>query len=398
MKVTHTAADGWLSNNFVHWHPCTAAKYGCEAMVDYEYHTDGNNDGKCDVCGRGGVTFPVYDESRILGASVSVGTDLGIVFYATLAESVWDHGLTVTVDHDGEQITETVDGYYSFEYHVYVYEFTGIAPQAIGDVISAQLLDGDEVLDTLTGYSVAQNLANLLSRTPGDLGQTQAQNEAMRQLIADLVAYSTAAQTYAGYRTDAPVSGAESFTGLTPREFVAPTAQRTVTRSQDATEPYFRSVSLYMGDSLSLYVRFNTASGIQNDRLLSASVGEQFVDEFLMGTDADVISEYFEYGDLLPYVETDVPEWTPCTDYVLRLGYVDITRPEDEYTVAFYKYISLDDLCNGKEEPTPVATLTYSLGAYVNAMQNRDDADMAALARAVWNYAVSASGYAAACQ
>ena len=45
----HTYADGWTSDETGHWHAATCAHTGEKS--GFAAHTDGNDDGKCDVCG-----------------------------------------------------------------------------------------------------------------------------------------------------------------------------------------------------------------------------------------------------------------------------------------------------------------------------------------------------------
>ena len=46
---THTWAAEWTSDKDGHWHECTGE--GCDEVKDKAAHSDGNSDGKCDVCG-----------------------------------------------------------------------------------------------------------------------------------------------------------------------------------------------------------------------------------------------------------------------------------------------------------------------------------------------------------
>ena len=46
---THTWAAEWTSDKAGHWHECTGEN--CDETNGYAAHSDGNSDGKCDVCG-----------------------------------------------------------------------------------------------------------------------------------------------------------------------------------------------------------------------------------------------------------------------------------------------------------------------------------------------------------
>ena len=46
---THTWAAEWMSDKDGHWHECTGEN--CDETNGYAAHSDGNSDGKCDVCG-----------------------------------------------------------------------------------------------------------------------------------------------------------------------------------------------------------------------------------------------------------------------------------------------------------------------------------------------------------
>ncbi len=61
---THTWAAEWTSDKDGHWHECTDST--CDETNGYAAHSDGNSDGKCDVCGYTMTTEPDPDDPIVV--------------------------------------------------------------------------------------------------------------------------------------------------------------------------------------------------------------------------------------------------------------------------------------------------------------------------------------------
>ena len=131
-------------------------------------------------------------EMRIYSASLILNGKIDIAFTAQLPAGYTDPRMVV----NGTEITEysTAQGYYVFVY-------SGVNPQCIGDTFTATLYatnDGTEESVSVQNYSVRQYCVNKLA--DGTIS-----NE-LRTLLSDLLAYGEAAQIYTNYKTNALVT------------------------------------------------------------------------------------------------------------------------------------------------------------------------------------------------
>ena len=135
-------------------------------------------DGKC-ACGM--KQFDFY------GQQLNIGGDLSMKYYVTaLSDGVSTETLTMEFLFLGKK-TE-VSGVYDSETRMYVFTLDGINPQCMGDAINATLLLNGEAKASKNGYTVEQNLLNLLAEYPND--------EALKTLVNDILAYGEAASEY----------------------------------------------------------------------------------------------------------------------------------------------------------------------------------------------------------
>lgn len=286
-------------------------------------------------------------ETKITAAEVALGTSITVHYYATLNE-----------DHAGAQMRFTVDGVKTLVDGVksgkeYVYSYTGIAPQGLGENIKAELIVDGEVVATKDEYSVLQNCKNLLAKTAAELGISDEKYAAMKTLIADLLEYGAAAQLYVNHKTDALVNegneGATAFVALGDEWSKMPT------ETTDATVDLI-SAGLHFNNTNKLYFRFEAAD-ITEDNFKVTVDGN----EYTLGD--------FELTD---------------NGYILRTEDIAATELDHLFTIELIK--------NGKT----VQTLEYGVFAYVYNMQNNTSEAMATLAKTLYNYGVSADAYALA--
>ena len=159
----------------------------------------------------GSYTVVPEDAKITVGKRLSIGNDLTITYLVSLTDCTnpWvkfqfynddiKGYTTVEVKNYG---TDTVTGPDGKPMDVFTFDFTGINPQRMTDTLKATVYakdaNGNVVEYQVDDYSVAQYCSNKLAK----LGQ----NDPLRKLIGNLVAYGAAAQVYQNYRTDNLVS------------------------------------------------------------------------------------------------------------------------------------------------------------------------------------------------
>ena len=151
------------------------------------------------------------DAKITVGKRLSIGNDLTITYLVSLTDCTgpWvkfqfynddiKGYTTVEVKNYG---TTTVEGPNRNPVEVFTFDFTGVNPQRMTDTLKATVYakdaSGNVVEYQVADYSVAQYCSNKLAK----LGQ----DDSLRKLIGNLVAYGAAAQVYQNYRTDNLVS------------------------------------------------------------------------------------------------------------------------------------------------------------------------------------------------
>ena len=159
----------------------------------------------------GSYTVVPKDAKITVGKRLSIGNDLTITYLVSLTGctnpwvkfQLYNDDIkgytTVEVKNPG---TDTVIGPDGKPMDVFTFDFTGINPQRMTDTLKATVYaedaSGNVVEYQVDDYSVAQYCSNKLAK----LGQ----NDPLRKLIGNLVAYGAAAQVYQNYRTDNLVS------------------------------------------------------------------------------------------------------------------------------------------------------------------------------------------------
>ena len=141
-----------------------------------------------------GVVFfsTTQTELRIYSASLILNGKIDVAFTAQLPAGYSNPRMVV----NGEQLTE-----FSIDQGNYVFVYSGINPQCIGDTFTATLYatnDGTEESVSVQIYSVRHYCVNKLA--DGTI------SDELRTLLSDLLAYGEAAQIYTGYKTNALVT------------------------------------------------------------------------------------------------------------------------------------------------------------------------------------------------
>ena len=289
-----------------------------------------------------------FEKIHIRTAAVCLGDSIAILYSAVIDDSS-DAQMRFTMNGK----TVTVYGAATNAANVYNFKFKDIAPQCMGDNITAELIVGGVVVDVIEEYSIriyADAMLDAIENKEIE-GYTDAQYSALGTLLADMLEYGAAAQKYLKYKVDTLVNhgieGASSYTELT-EECDAVVGDST---SEDV---YFTSAGIRFDYVNSMYFKFNTT----NVESVSVKITEKATGRSSVYTNADFAN-----------VKDNV--------YVL---YSKSVVPQDfgtRYTV---------DLYDGE---SVVQTLEYSISAYVYYIQ-RENTAMAELARTLYNYGISA--------
>lgn len=238
----------------------------------------------------------------------------------------------------------------------YKYAFAGICPQDMRDRIIAELVFADEVILTAKEYTVYEYLTALLTKTAVELKLTDKEYEKLQTLVADTLYYGAVAQEYTGHNTD---NMANEDVTVQPTDFVGP--QGTVKSLEKHTEVEgvkFVAGGLYFKNIVSLYFKFTAVDPT----------------EVTLKVKAIDVDRTYRFNDF-----EALPDDVYCiyTDGILPVDF------GNAYTVELY------------HKGTLVQTFTYSVHSYVYSFKDKtgEQSAMAALAKRLYNYGVSAVAY-----
>ena len=274
-------------------------------------------------------------EAGFSGASLNIGKDLSLRYHIELKAGETINGLSIrfTMNERSETVT-----YYEIDANgKYVFSFRGIAPQCMGDSITAELIFKGGVVATYE-YSVKQYATDAFELYP------KAQYPELNQLLADMLYYGAAAQNYTGYKKNELVT--DGFDSLVASS-VAP----------DASDKN-KSISSTDGD-----IKF-TAAGVRFD--YDNRIYVKFKASNIEGITVSVNGENLE-----------------------------IQESEDKY-IAYSNGISALDFGEVvtftlKSGDTVIQTLTYTVNSY--ALDKCENAEIGELALALYRYGKSAIDY-----
>ena len=290
---------------------------------------------------------------EIYSASVSLGTDITVLFTTYLNEDQADAVLKITLN--GE--TTTVQGVATDTPNKYQFAFTGVNPQMMGDLMSVRLMLGEQVLDTLEDYSVELYCRRMKERADAKiLGLSDAQHEALSTLAADLLEYGAAAQIYTNYKTNDLVnvgmSGASEYVTLGDEYKMSALAPST---APDGSA--FRSAGVKLSNVVEMYFSFKTTDVSR----VTIKVGSQIYDS------DDFVTRVDDNG------ETYYELWSPA---------IYAHRFETSYKAVL------------RVDGVECQTLSYSVVNYIYNMQNSaSDENLTALLKRIRCYGLSAVAY-----
>jgi len=317
---------------------------------------------ECKATKKEKIDFELSVVADLKSAAPSLGADLSLYVYADITAKLNSVNLAgadiskyVKLRVTMNSKTTDIAGVF-LSGNQYSFKFTGIAPQCIGDNIDLSIIynDGtkDVIVDTIEDYSIIQYCNKLLALTNTQLGMSETKFSKLKILIADLVAYSVAAQDFINYKTDASLT----VSGATPSTFVKLTGGDTSKSTTKVPGLDFKSATLY----------FYNVNILQFDFEASDITG---VKVKINGKEKDYVS--IDTSKKLYRVETD-----------------------DIYANAFDRIYTVELLKNGEV----AQTLTYSIKSYVYSKQGKVDSlgtptAMAILAQRTWNYGASARAF-----
>ena len=358
---TNITADGTLVTiTLKAKEDAVVGEYSFEACVDAKNTVDTNGAEVAIANGSCTIEFIEYVVSTsIRAAEVALGTNISIKYFAV-----------VDPVHEGAQMKFTmngketiVDGYADEENGEVVFVFEGVPPQCMGDNIKAELIYDGNVVAVKDDYSVRQYCLNLLDSTPEALELTQAKFDAMKTLIADLLEYGAKAQIYKNYKTNAlvnkDITGASVFTELTE-------TAKYIGAPEYSDDVKFIAAGVYFDYTNAIFVKF-TAPEMTDSNL---RIGFNDEEEYYTLSDCELIDE-----------ETST--------YMVRFKDVSVLS----YDSVYYIYIEYRD---GRGRWKLAQEMEYSVNSYVYSMQNNANEAMVDLAKALYNYGVSATAFNAA--
>ena len=142
------------------------------------------------------------EEAHINQASVSLGNGINVNYYARLTGKYTNAVMRFTVN--GKVTTVSPKATDSSGNYVFVYR--GIEPQLVGDEITAELMLGNEVIDTADVFSVEAYAKKLLKSDKFELTYSAKKCESLHEMLAALLDYCAKAQETLNYKTDALVN------------------------------------------------------------------------------------------------------------------------------------------------------------------------------------------------
>ena len=284
--------------------------------------------------------IPDWYEADIKGASLSLGADLTMNYYAQINDStaVPADRLAMQFKMNGKTVLvkdKTVDG------GNYVFKLNGIAPHQMTDDIEASLVLLDEegtsverVLRIKSEYCVSDYLASVLEENED--------NAVLKQLVQDVAEYGARSQYYKDYnRTNLPynIVGAVAPSDATPTD--ADNVKSLITYG--ISDVKFTGATVWFDTVNRIGVKLSTADNVTL-KVNGAAV-----------------------------------ELTGTTYYTEAISAIEFGKA---FTFELY------------EGETLVQKFTYSVNSYVCAKwNNSENSDMSTLAIALYRYGVSALAY-----
>ncbi len=326
----------------------TATIYGCAGSTAEAYATKYNR------------TF--VEIFPVSGVNISLGEDITVHYYAYLNPAHSAAQMHFTMNGQTTVVSGTPTGVVNGTAAQYVFSYTGVAPQCIGDTISAELIiqatNGEDlVIARKAEYSVQAYLEKLSTYSATDLGMSDNKYAAMQTLVADLLHYGGAAQEYLGHNVDKLVN--EGVTGGTEYAPLEETDKGVFGNAIAGTS--FLSATVYFDNVNYLQIKF-TAESVESLQIFACRNG--------------------------------IPLW--YVPYTLVEGNTYLIQTESIMASQFDDLFTFTIMVDGVQGQT----FSYSVKSYVYSKQDETEngelTAMAKLARATYTYGASARKYSMA--
>ena len=291
-----------------------------------------------------------------------LGTDISVRIYAYLSDA--EDGAQMRVTMNGK--TTVLDGVATGEKpYEYMFTYKGVAPQCLGDEITAVLIKDEDVLDdTYADFSVLSYCKEVMAMLEGSENY-----EKTCKLIVDLMEYGAAAQTYRSYKTASLVNTDSTISELAALKtaYVEPTsATRTLTASSSQTVK-FKAASVFFDYDNKLMFKF-VAPGVDGTFNIEVTAP------------GALTPTRYELSDCT-LLDAETSLYVLYTDSISAVNVAKYEGDHAMYTI---------ELKNGD---TVIQSLTYGIPTYVLAMASGEDLAMANLAKALYTYGCSAYEY-----
>ena len=294
--------------------------------------------------------------AEIIASNISLDKDITLKYYVKLCDCY--KGAKMVFSSGGKSITKAA--YYDAEADEYIFALTKIAPQAMGDLIDAELVFDGEIIATKENYSVLENCKNLLEKYPDD--------EKMQYLIKALLNYGAAVQNYRDYNLDAMVNAGFEIDSVRPGQ-----DESVKDIINNGGEANVEAANITFDSENKVFIK------VTCDYEPTATINGVPVKAIYQEIETDVETEETE--------ETEEPtETEENITSGIWLFYTDGITPDNfDETITFV--ITSND---------PQTELTYSVNSYVYSMLDSQKASMRNLAMALYTYGVAVESYLAA--
>ena len=283
----------------------------------------------------------------IHSASLVLSDDICMNYYVTVPVAAQNVYMTFVLNGEITTVTDyTVD-----DNGRYVFRFSGINPQKMGDDIRATVyatVGNKQVTDCVEAYSVRAYCVSQLKKS--------ADNAKLVRLISDLLVYGAKAQIYQGYKTDKLVTDGLD---LNPSTFTAldDSYNQLMTTGQTHEAVRYSGVTLVLGNKVVMRLTIQTNDpGAFTYTINTCGVDTVYTAEDLVKAGEGTYYLYFDGLKATGFDET-----------------VTATIQQDGETIS--------------------KTVTYSVNSYVVKYQNTGDEALRELVQAIYNYGHSASDY-----
>lgn len=323
----------YTDNGDTHCIGCSRCDYSAE-----DAHTF--TDGAC-ICGR--------KDFRIVSAALVLNGKLDLTYTAVIPDG-YETPYMVFSGPNGEV---TVTNSEQDANGNYLFTYTGINSQCMGDNVSATLyatVDDELQQVSIENYSVRQYCVNQLAKD--DISAK------LRTLLSDILAYGAAAQTYMSYNTEALVNTGDDIIDPTYSTYTDLSGLAAGFEGEASEDVYWVGAGLTLTNSVAMTFRFYTVD--VEELVITVHIGE----------------EERTFSSFKPVERKE-------GFFELSIDDISATQFDEPVTASFCLWE--EDMGN---------TLSYSVNTYVCAKQNDSNAALAALVKALYHYGASAQAYA----